>query len=102
MRHLLAGLLAVAALVRAGLDYLATSGADVAFSFAKIGAVWAGVHRNSLQQIQPGIERYLAEWLWDPVMLTILVQPMAPVLAGLAVVVWLLPLLWRRGRTVEG
>jgi hypothetical protein len=41
-----------------------------------VGAFWAKSHFKSLQIIQPVIERYIALWLWDPVMLTLLLAPL--------------------------
>lgn len=46
---------------------------------AKVGDWWSYLHQNSLLLVQPAIERhvepYVGQWLWDPVMLTILTSP---------------------------
>jgi len=41
----------------------------------QLGDVWSAVNQNSLQMLRPAIERHVAVWLWDPVILTILTQP---------------------------
>lgn len=46
------------------------------------GEWWFRLHRDSLQLAQPALERYVASWLWDPVMLTLLVTPAAALLGG--------------------
>lgn len=51
--------------------------------YTVVGETWRAVHFNSLQLIQPALERHVAEWLWDPVMLTILLLPTALVGLGL-------------------
>ncbi|MEZ5787666.1 MAG: hypothetical protein R3D62_14610 [Xanthobacteraceae bacterium] len=61
---------------------------------AKVGDWWAYFHRNSLLLLQPAIERhvepYLGQWLWDPVVLTILTSPAWLVLGILGLVLVLL------------
>ncbi len=47
----------------------------------KAGEIWALIDRPSLNLTQAGIERYVAPWLWDPVMLTLLTSPLWLVLA---------------------
>ncbi|MBI3435323.1 MAG: hypothetical protein HY056_09645 [Proteobacteria bacterium] len=46
-----------------------------AFYKTQVGDFWSNVHQNSLLLLQPAIERHVAVWLWDPVMLTFLEQP---------------------------
>jgi len=41
----------------------------------KLGDTWTAIHTTSLQLVEAGITRYGAEWLWDPVMLNILISP---------------------------
>jgi hypothetical protein len=65
----------------------------------KLGDLWVAVHRNSLLLLQPGIERYVAVWLWDPVLLTVLEQPAWLVLLVLGSI---LVLLGRRKRPLIG
>jgi hypothetical protein len=45
-----------------------------------LGAWWFALHRDSLQLLQPALERHVAIWLWDPVMLTLLQWPLVAVL----------------------
>jgi hypothetical protein len=42
---------------------------------SKTGELWRYVHFSSLQQIQPALERHVHPFLWDPVMVTILLAP---------------------------
>ena len=51
-----------------------------------VGSWWFQLHRNSLQLLQPALERHVAVWLWDPVMLTVLQWPLAAVLGTAGVV----------------
>jgi len=46
-----------------------------ALSFTPVGQIWANIHTTSLQLLQPAIERHVAVWLWDPVVLGILTAP---------------------------
>ncbi len=55
-----------------------------------VGQWWFRLHRDSLQIAQPAIERHVAPWLWDPVILTVLEAPAAPVALALAAVLLLL------------
>jgi hypothetical protein len=76
---------------------LATLNYDVAKSLdarllhaTKLGELWYAVHPNSLLLLQPAVERHLAEWLWDPVIQTILEQPAWLVLGVLGAIFALL------------
>lgn len=40
-----------------------------------LGEVWYGLDRGSLNGIQVLLERYLWDYLWDPVLLTVLLLP---------------------------
>jgi hypothetical protein len=44
-------------------------------TFTPLGQVWNNVHSNSLQLLQPAIERHVSPFLWDPVVLSILTTP---------------------------
>jgi len=57
---------------------------------SKLGDVWNGVHSTSLQLLQPAIERHVAEWLWDPVILSVLTAPAFLVFAILGAILMLL------------
>ena len=56
----------------------------------KLGDFWHSVHSTSLQLLQPAIERHVAQWLWDPVALSVLTSPAWLVLGILGVVLILL------------
>ena len=43
--------------------------------FTALGKDWYDISPNSLQLIQPAIERHVAVWLWNPVIQTVLEQP---------------------------
>jgi hypothetical protein len=43
--------------------------------FMKLGDAWYQIHANSLQLLEPAITRHVSEYLWDPVMLTVLTAP---------------------------
>ncbi len=47
----------------------------VAIHVTKLGDAWYAVNPTSLQLLQPAIERHIAQWLWDPVMLSVLTAP---------------------------
>jgi hypothetical protein len=57
------------ALTALALYYLVTQNALL------FGQLWKMVHFSSLQLIQPALERYIAIWLWDPVLLSIILTP---------------------------
>jgi len=56
----------------------------------KLGEVWNAVNSSSLQLLQPAIERHVAEWLWDPVILSVLTAPTWLVFAVLGAILMLL------------
>jgi hypothetical protein len=41
----------------------------------QVGQLWSNVHQNSLLLLQPAVERHVAVWLWNPVIMTVLEQP---------------------------
>ena len=47
------------------------------------GEIWFALHPESLQLAQPAIERHLLPWLWDPVLITVLLAPASISLAAL-------------------
>lgn len=55
----------------------------------KTGDLWSNIHQNSLLLLQPAIERHVAVWLWDPVVLSILTAP-AWVVFGVIGIVFIL------------
>jgi hypothetical protein len=58
--------------------------------FTTVRDVWNAVNPASLQLLQPAIERHGAQWLWDPVFLSVLTAPAFLVLAVLGAVLMLL------------
>ena len=44
-------------------------------SAAPLGKTWYEISPNSLLVLQPAVERHISEWLWNPVLQTILEQP---------------------------
>ena len=56
----------------------------------QVGTLWASIHQNSLLMLQPGVERHVAGWLWNPVIMTILEQPVWLVFGVIGVVLILL------------
>ena len=78
-----------AALALASYDAI-TSLSDGLIRVTKLGDVWFGIHQNSLQLLQPAIERHVAVWLWDPVMLSILTSPTWLVLGAIGIILVLL------------
>lgn len=61
-----------------------------AITTTKLGDTWNAVHSNSLQLLQPAIERHVAVWLWDPVVLSVLTAPTWVVLGVLGALMILL------------
>ena len=64
--------------------------AGSAFVWTPLGQVWTNVHSKSLQLLQPAIERHVAEWLWDPVVLNVLTAPAWLVFAILGAILMLI------------
>lgn len=66
-------------LLAAGFIFLVIDGtrsiAASAVQFTPVGEYWYAWHPTSLQLLQPALERHVAVWLWDPVMLTVLTAP---------------------------
>lgn len=46
-----------------------------ALFITKLGDTWNAIHSSSLQLLQPAVERHVAIWLWDPVLLSVLTAP---------------------------
>jgi hypothetical protein len=45
------------------------------FTAASLGEVWSKAHFTSLQIFQPAVERYISVWLWENVVVKILLLP---------------------------
>jgi len=80
-------LLAVVALTYDGTRVLADNGALV---FTSLGEHWFAIHPPSLNATQAAIERHVAPFLWDPVMITLLLLPAWVVVGGLGALLYLL------------
>jgi hypothetical protein len=66
------------------------------FHLMVFGEIWFAIDPESLQLIQPAIERHLVPWLWDPVLITILLLPASLTFIVLGLVVLLASRLRRR------
>src|SRR5436309_776903 len=75
------------ALVRDGTKVIAAANG---LFFTALGKDWYDINPNSLQLIQPAIERHVAVWLWNPVIQTVLEQPTWLVLGVLGSILILL------------
>lgn len=71
------------ALVALGLAILVGDlSAEGPFRLRVVGEVWYAISPGTLNLTQAVIERYVAEWLWNPVALTLLLWPAAAVCCG--------------------
>jgi hypothetical protein len=64
--------------------------AGTSLVFTPLGQMWNNIHANSLLLLQPAIERHVAPWLWDPVVLSILTAPAWLVLGILGAILMLI------------
>ncbi len=90
MLKLLAFLFFIGGAVRVCFDWRNTISQADPFRFTDTGTVWAQVHFDSLQVLQPAIERHIGPWMWERVIFPVLLTPFAPIMFGLALVFWLL------------
>ena len=44
-------------------------------TFITVGELWNNVSPSTLQVAQPAIQRHIAAWLWEPVIVSILLRP---------------------------
>ena len=58
--------------------------------FTKVGDLWNALNSSSLLLLQPAVERHVAVWLWDPVILSVLTSPACLVFAILGAILMLL------------
>ena len=54
-----------------------------------LGQVWYTESPLSLNAFQVGVQRYLIPWLWDPVIVKILLKPVWIVMVGATLLLWL-------------
>ncbi|MEM6680022.1 MAG: hypothetical protein AAF675_19335 [Pseudomonadota bacterium] len=66
-----------------------------------LGQWWFEIHPNSLQLLQPAIERHVSPALWDPHVLGLLEGPLIYTSGILAVCFWILSLFFKRKRRVS-
>jgi hypothetical protein len=50
------------------------------FTLTDVGSLWYSTHPGSLQLLQPAVARHISPFLWDPIMITILLWPVIPAL----------------------
>jgi hypothetical protein len=72
------------------LGFLILAGGFIALVYTPLGQIWTNVHSSSLQLLQPAIERHVAKWLWDPIVLNILTAPAWLVFAILGAILMLI------------
>jgi ABC-type Fe3+ transport system permease subunit len=85
----------IAALAAAIYEVLLYFGSDEYRSYP-LGQLWFDLDPGSLNLVQAVTERYIAQWLWDPVIFTLLQWPAWSVFGGIGVI--LLFLTRSRGR----
>ena len=75
------------------------------FRLTALGEWWFWAHRNSLQVLQPAIERHVEAWLpftiWDPGVQTLLEWPLAIELGALDAAFWLLAQIRQRPARIQ-
>ncbi len=86
---------ALAAIVLAG-DLWSGLAGEGPVRLGALGEWWFWLHPSSLQVLEPAIARHVAPWLWDPVMQTLLLWPLAVELAAVALALWAVSALARR------
>ena len=64
--------------------------ANGVLSSMQVGTLWASIHQASLLLLQPAVERHVSPWLWNPVIMTVLEQPVWLVFGIIGVVLILL------------
>ena len=70
----IAWILLLAAIAAAGYEAYSALGAGGWRPIA-LGELWFKLHSSSLNGAQAGIQRYIAPWLWEPVITTVLLWP---------------------------
>ena len=49
--------------------------ANGALNSMRVDQLWSNIHQNSLSLLQPAVEHHVSPWLWNPVIMTVLEQP---------------------------
>jgi hypothetical protein len=65
----------LAAMVALTVDGTKSLAGQGAFVFTPLGEQWFKLHAASLNTFQAAVERHVASWLWDPVIVAILQIP---------------------------
>ncbi len=99
MIRLLALVVAALAVLVLGVDLWTGLAGSGPLRLSALGEWWFWLHPSSLQVLEPAIARHVAPWLWDPVMQTLLLWPLAIELAVLALVLWVISALVGRRTT---
>ena len=60
------------------------------FTLTDVGSLWYSTHPGSLQLLQPAIARHISPFLWDPIMITILLWPITSALGVPGLIIILL------------
>lgn len=89
VRGLIVALLLAAAIWRGWIDWERTIGAGYAYRFTSIGGALAEVWPASTARILAAWQSSEIRYFWDPLGATLMALPLAPVLAGLAALLWL-------------
>jgi hypothetical protein len=55
-----------------------------ALRFSAVGELWFRFSPDTYQVVEPAISRHVSAFLWDPVLLTVMTAPAAPLFLGLA------------------
>jgi hypothetical protein len=68
-------ILVLAALGALAYEVMAAISGEGGWRMIALGEMWFKLHAPSLNGTQAGIQRYVAPWLWEPVITTILLWP---------------------------
>ena len=73
--RILGWILVLAALAAIAYEVMAAMNSDGGWRMIALGEMWFKLHPHSLNTAQAGIQRYVAPWLWEPGITTILLWP---------------------------
>ena len=66
------------------------------FSIPDVGSLWYRFHAESLLLLEPAVSRYVHPYLWDPIMLEILIAPTGLVLFLFGILIIIMTKLFSR------
>ncbi|MCL5777580.1 hypothetical protein M1105_11360 [Limibaculum sp. FT325] len=89
-------LLLIGAALVLGADVTAALRDGAGFRLSALGEWWFALHPDSLQLLQPAVERHLSPALWDPGIQTLLEWPLAVEALVLGALLLLFGRPWRR------